>query len=154
MVLCRAVFFLVSAALCGVGAGRAQSEPDYEHAPIRYSATAPRDALTRLQDRLVAGEVTLTGGQLQMLQTLLTELGVSADSQTLVFSRTSFPRSRIRPDQPRALGIWKTCTGIGSAAEIGSVSCGRLAQEVGVGESREWRRRRRWACNTRRSGDC
>ena len=103
MVLCRAVFFLVSAALCGVGAGRAQSEPDYEHAPIRYSATAPHDALTRLQDRLVAGEVTLTGGQLQMLQTLLTELGVSADSQTLVFSRTSFQRSRIRPDQPRAL---------------------------------------------------
>ena len=101
MVLSRAVIFLGSAVFFGAGAVRAQSEPDYEHAPIRYSATAPRDALTRLQSRLAAGEFTLAGGELRMLQALLTELGVSADSQTLVFSRTSFQRSRIRPDQPR-----------------------------------------------------
>jgi hypothetical protein len=82
---------------------RAQSAPDYEHPPVSYSATVPRDAIMRLKLRLAKGDVALAGGELQMVQTLLTELGVSADTQTLVFSRTSFQRSRIRPDQPRAL---------------------------------------------------
>lgn len=81
----------------------AQSEPDYERAPIRYSATAPRDAVTRLQARLKTGEVKLAGSEQAMLRTVLGELGVSPDTQTLVFSRTSFQRTRIRPDQPRAL---------------------------------------------------
>ena len=103
MSLRRALLPLVGAVVLGTGMLCAQSEPDYEHAPVSYSATAPRDALTRLQGRLASGAVTLSGGELKMLQTLLTELGVSTDSQMLVFSRTSFQRSRLRPDQPRAL---------------------------------------------------
>lgn len=89
--------YLGSVGLC------AQIAHDYEHPPVNYSATTPRDAILRLKLRLAKGEVALAGGELQMLHTLLTELGVSSDSQTLVFSRTSFQRSRIRPDQPRAL---------------------------------------------------
>jgi hypothetical protein len=103
MLISRAAFSVGAALVFGATHIHAQSEPDYEHPPISYSATAPNDALTRLQARLVAGSVTLIGDELQMLQTVLRELGVSADSQTLVFSRTSFQRSRIRPDQPRAL---------------------------------------------------
>ena len=99
----RRLIFFLSFARFGFGLAGAQSEPDYERPPVSYSTTAPRDALTRLQGRLAAGGVTLAGGERRMLQTLLDELGVSAASQMLVFSRTSFQRSRIRPDQPRAL---------------------------------------------------
>jgi hypothetical protein len=98
------VFAFLASMVCLSCVGlRAQSAPDYEHPPVSYSATVPRDAIMRLKLRLAKGDVALAGGELQMVQTLLTELGVSADTQTLVFSRTSFQRSRIRPDQPRAL---------------------------------------------------
>lgn len=99
----RVLAFVASMVCLGSVLLRSQSAPDYEHPPVNYSATTPRDAIIRLRLRLAMGEVALAGGELQMLHTLLTELGVSADSQTLVFSRTSFQRSRIRPDQPRAL---------------------------------------------------
>ncbi len=82
---------------------RAQSEPDYERPPIRYSASTPNDAVTRLQARLALGDVKLTGTELDQLRNVLGELGISPASQTLVFSRTSFQRARIRPDHPRAL---------------------------------------------------
>lgn len=99
----RALFRASSALFASALVGYAQSEPDYEHPPISYSATAPNDALTALQARLAAGTAQFSGGELEMLTTLLRELGVGVDTQTLVFSRTSFQRSRIRPDQPRAL---------------------------------------------------
>ncbi|MBC7365233.1 MAG: hypothetical protein H7343_00250 [Undibacterium sp.] len=95
--------FLLCLAACLPAAARAQSEPDYERPPIRYSATAPHDAVTRLQARLADGSVKLAGSELEMLGTVLAELGVPADSQMLVFSRTSFQRTRIHPDRPRAL---------------------------------------------------
>ena len=81
---------------------RAQSEPDYERAPILYSASTPTNAVTRLQARLALGDVKLAGSELHQLRTVLEALGVSPASQTLVFSRTSFQRTRIRPDQPSA----------------------------------------------------
>lgn len=103
MLTLRAFILLAGAVLACAPAGFAQSEPDYEHAPINYSVSTPNDALTALQARIAAGTVQFHGGELEMLQTLLRELGVGVDTQTLVFSRTSFQRSRIRPDQPRAL---------------------------------------------------
>lgn len=103
MLLSRVIFSFGVALVMSATRIHAQSEPDYEHPPISYSATTPNDALTLLQARLAAGTATLIGDERQMLQTVLRELGVSADTQTLVFSRTSFQRSRIRPDQPRAL---------------------------------------------------
>jgi len=81
----------------------AQSEPDYERAPIHYSSTAPHEAVTRLQARFKSGAITLSGSELEMLRTVLHELDVPVESQMLVFSRTSFQRTRIHPDQPRAL---------------------------------------------------
>ena len=81
----------------------AQSETDYERAPIHYSTTQPHDAITRLQARLNARTFSLRGTELAMLRTVLSKLGVSPASQMLVFSRTSFQRTRIHPDQPRAL---------------------------------------------------
>ena len=81
----------------------AQSDPDYERAPIRYSAATPHDAVTRLQARLAAGTVRLTGSHRDMLRTVLAGLGVPVESQLLVFSRTSFQRGRIHPERPRAL---------------------------------------------------
>jgi len=83
--------------------GCAQSEADYEGAPIYYSESHPQDAITRLQARLNTGSFTLRGRDLEMLSSLLHELGVPIESQMLVFSRTSFQRTRIHPDQPRAL---------------------------------------------------
>ncbi|MCX6954551.1 MAG: hypothetical protein NTV51_20550 [Verrucomicrobia bacterium] len=103
MSLSRAFLSLMGVALFGAAGARAQGEPDYEQPPVSYSASTPHDALTRLQARIAAGEVTLAGDELAMLQKLLGELGVPVDSQMLVFSRTSFQRGRIRPDQPRAL---------------------------------------------------
>jgi hypothetical protein len=82
---------------------QAQSDADYERPPINYSASTPADAVTRLQARLLSGAVTLTGDERHMLTTVLTELDVPVASQLLVFSRTSFQRTRIHPDQPRAL---------------------------------------------------
>jgi hypothetical protein len=85
------------------GLACAQSEPDYERPPISYSATTPHDAVTRLQARLTTGAVKLVGTDQEMLRAILNELNVPIASQLLVFSRTSFQRTRIRPDQPRAL---------------------------------------------------
>ena len=98
----RLPLLLAVAALLPAPAG-AQSEPDYERAPIRYSTATPDNAVTRLQARLAIGDLKLAGSELNQLRTILGELGVSPASQTLVFSRTSFQRTRIRPDHPRAL---------------------------------------------------
>ena len=54
--LSRRVFFIVGGvAVLGGAVARAQSAPDYELPPVRYSATAPNDALSRLNARLSAG---------------------------------------------------------------------------------------------------
>lgn len=98
----RSSIVLAVAALLPAPA-RAQSEPDYERAPISYSTSTPNNAVTRLQARLAIGDVKLAGTELAQLRTILGELGVSPASQTLVFSRTSFQRTRIRPDHPRVL---------------------------------------------------
>lgn len=88
---------------------QAQGTETYEQPPIRYSATPPRDALARLQTRLAAGEVKLTGSGKEIIRTLLRELHIPVESQLLVFSKTSFQRDRIRPDHPRAIYFSDTC---------------------------------------------
>jgi hypothetical protein len=81
----------------------ARAEPDYEQPPVRYSATTPNDAITRLQKRIASGELAFAGSEKRVLQTLLESLGVPVESQILVFSKTSLQRGRIRPERPRAL---------------------------------------------------
>ena len=81
----------------------AQGEPDYEQAPVRYSASTPRDAITRLQHKMSSGELAFAGSDQRVLRILLDALEVPVESQVLVFSKTSLQRGRIRPERPRAL---------------------------------------------------
>jgi hypothetical protein len=109
----RRAFAPLIAAMLAVGAGaavlRAQRTPDYENPPIRYSATAPSDQITRLQAQLAAGDVTLAGSNKAVLRALLRELGVPIESQLLVFSKTSLQRGKIGPKTPRAIYFSDTC---------------------------------------------
>ena len=76
----------------------------YDHAAIHYSATAPNDAITRLQAKLDRGEVQLAFDErFGYLPNLLKLLEIRTDSQMLVFSKTSFQGPRISPQAPRAL---------------------------------------------------
>ena len=95
---------LVGAALAlGGGFAQAQSPPDYEQPPVNYSATAPQDAIARLQQRLASGQLTLAGADREILRALLHELKVPIESQIVVFSKTSLQRGRIFPGNPRVL---------------------------------------------------
>jgi len=76
----------------------------YDEAPIRYSDTQPHDPVARLKERMDKGEVTLDySSQRGHLKSLLRELKIPISSQTLVFSKTSFQRKRISPQNPRAI---------------------------------------------------
>src|SRR3954451_13840265 len=80
------------------------SGQDIEREPINYSAATPRNAVTRLQDRLSAGKAKLNYEQDHgYLRSLLRELDVPESSQVLVFSKMSLQRERISPKTPRAI---------------------------------------------------
>lgn len=82
----------------------AAAEDDFERPPIDYSASAPDNAVERLQRRLDAGTATLDhDGATGYLESVLDALDVPVSSQTLVFSKTSLQQQRIRPANPRAL---------------------------------------------------
>ena len=64
----------------------------------------PSDALTRLGQQLERGEATLEYRDgVGYLPSLLEHLRINVDSQTLVFSKTSFQQAIINPKNPRAL---------------------------------------------------
>src|SRR4051795_11854642 len=76
----------------------------YEEPPIRYSESRPHDPVARLKERMDKGEVKLNySSQRGYLKSLLRELNIPVSSQTLVFSKTSFQRERISPQNPRAI---------------------------------------------------
>lgn len=80
------------------------AQDDFDREPIAYARTAPRNAVSRLQAQLDAGEQALawepgTG----YLKAVLEALDVPLSSQLLVFSKTSLQRHRINPRTPRAL---------------------------------------------------
>jgi len=78
--------------------------PIYEDPPIRYSATAPRDAISKLNGPIEKGTATLAHDEAHgYLAALLRELKIEPSSQVLVFSKTSFQRDEISPSRPRAL---------------------------------------------------
>lgn len=77
---------------------------DLEAEPIRYSESTPRNLISRLQERINAGTLTLSyDPQRGYLPSVLKALGVDPSSQMLVFSKTSLQRHRIGPKTPRAL---------------------------------------------------
>jgi hypothetical protein len=64
----------------------------------------PRDALTRLNERLDSGVSSLDyRDRFGYLPSLLKQLNVDVDSQVLVFSKTSLQQAIITPQNPRAL---------------------------------------------------
>jgi hypothetical protein len=75
-----------------------------DHAAIRYSAASTTDPVSRLNARLASGKATLrfepvTG----YLRSLLEALEISPQSQSLVFSQTSFQGPKINYHNPRAI---------------------------------------------------
>ncbi len=87
-----------------IHANVALAQLEFEHEPIRYSATAPQDRVAQLKQQLDAGEVTLAHDSKRgYLADLMAKLQVPASSQTLVFSKTSLQRHHISPRTPRAL---------------------------------------------------
>lgn len=75
------------------------------HPAIRYSDSEPADRAAKLNRELAAGKIKLEyrEGNLGYLPSLLEHLGVKADSQVMVFSKTSGLASKISPSNPRAL---------------------------------------------------
>lgn len=79
--------------------GQLQEDP-----AIGYRNAGRNDAIARLQQRLNRGEVKLDYSEAQgYLPAVLKLLSVPAQSQGLVFSKTSFQLHRISPANPRAL---------------------------------------------------
>jgi hypothetical protein len=74
------------------------------HPAIAYATAPVSDPVAVLNERLRRGEVTLEKNeQSGYLPAVLSALGVSIDSQMLVFSKTSFQAPRINPTNPRAI---------------------------------------------------
>lgn len=76
----------------------------FSEAPINYRSDELSDPVAKLQQRLDRGEAKLTyEPEHGYLQSVLKELKIPVDSQTLVFSKTSFQYKKISPEHPRAL---------------------------------------------------
>lgn len=80
------------------------SGQDIERDPINYSVGTPRNAVSRLQERLNSGEAKLDHEEEHgYLRSVLRALDIPESSQVLVFSKTSLQRDRISPSTPRAI---------------------------------------------------
>jgi hypothetical protein len=83
---------------------RNQGYMPYSDEPINYRSDEVSDPVARLQRQIDAGETRLTWDEDRgYLESVLKLLHVPEDSQTLVFSKTSFQYPKITPDHPRAL---------------------------------------------------
>lgn len=76
----------------------------FDEDTIAYSKTAASGPVSRLIKSIAEKKTTLTfDPKYGYLPSVLQALGISFDSQVLVFSKTSFQRERIEPENPRAL---------------------------------------------------
>jgi hypothetical protein len=117
----RAILLLLT-----VGLALPVRAADIEREPINYTTADPHNAVERLQQRLDAGQATLTYEEGQgYLRSLLRELHVPHSSQMLVFSKTSLQRQRINPRTPRAIYF-------GDDVYIGYCQKGDLAEVTAV----------------------
>ena len=83
----------------------AHAELPIDQEPINYRTATATDPISRLQGKLDRGELTLKFVEERQgyLRSVLEALKVPEESQTLVFSKTSFQHGRISPRMPRAL---------------------------------------------------
>jgi hypothetical protein len=99
--MCACRLAALSLVLGLVGPGRAE---DFDRPPINYSTAKADNPVTRLQERVDAGEVKLPfADEFGYLPAVLKELKVPTSSQMLVFSKTSLQRDHISPRTPRAV---------------------------------------------------
>jgi hypothetical protein len=91
-------FTICTAAALLVASLAPAATPDYEQSPISYSASTPRDAISK-----IAKEKLSRSKEHGYLESLLRELKISPSSQMLVFSKTSFQQKLISPSRPRAI---------------------------------------------------
>lgn len=76
----------------------------FTEAPINYRSHPLTDPVALLQKEIEAGKAKLTYEEGHgYLRSVLELLKVPVESQTLVFSKTSFQHTQITPDRPRAL---------------------------------------------------
>ncbi len=88
--------------------------------------TSASDALGRFGSRLASGAATLDYVEgAGYLPSLLAQLGISIDSQVLVFSKTSFQHALINPKNPRAVYF-------NDAVSIGMVPGGSVYEMMAV----------------------
>lgn len=100
-----ALLFAALSAASGQAAQVYEENIPVDHPAIGYWQTPPQDPVARLGSDLASGVATLEFEDrgLGYLRSVLDQLGVSADSQTLVYSKTSLQRSAISPRTPRAI---------------------------------------------------
>jgi len=83
---------------------RNQGYIPFSDAPINYRSNDLSDPVALLQKRLEQGKAKLEYAQDHgYLKSVLKLLDIPVDSQTLVFSKTSFQYPKISPEHPRAL---------------------------------------------------
>jgi hypothetical protein len=107
----RLVPTLLALAACGISgtsqaqiAVRNQGYMPYSDAPINYRSDDLADPVAKLEQQIEKGETSLSWDSDQgYLKSVLKLLKVPLESQTLVFSKTSFQYPKITPDHPRAL---------------------------------------------------
>ncbi|HEY2845352.1 MAG TPA: hypothetical protein VGJ09_16935, partial [Bryobacteraceae bacterium] len=106
----RIVVAVAATLVAGVTWGLAQQLEDTLYIPlddpaIQYGQRPAEDPVARLQQRIERGEATLQTAPngLGYLPAVLKQLGINADSQALVFSKTSTQAEKIGPRSPRAI---------------------------------------------------
>jgi hypothetical protein len=102
--MARIQWFGVVGLLLAVLGGSGARAADIEREPIKYGTAAEHNTVARLQERIGSGQARLEyDDKVGYLRSLLRELHVPVSSQTLVFSKTSLQRERIKPTTPRAV---------------------------------------------------
>jgi hypothetical protein len=100
MSLIRVPVALLGACLLSV----ANAGVNYEEEPINYSEATPENRVSRLQQRLGSGELTLEHrGPQGYLRAVLAALEIPVSSQVLTFAHTSLQDDKIGPRTPRAI---------------------------------------------------
>jgi len=109
VILLRAVAALAICALAATQATaqiavRNQGYIPFSDPPINYRSDDLHDPVAKLEQKLEKGEVKLEySSERGYLPSVLKLLQVPINSQTLVFSKTSFQYPKISPEHPRAL---------------------------------------------------
>lgn len=90
--------------LLGVWGARAHGQLEFEGPPVNYGEVPATDRVAELGKALESGSVALEEhDKFGFLPAVLKLLDIPQESQTLVFSKTSFQLHKISPGRPRAL---------------------------------------------------